>query len=83
MALSLWQTLGIEKAHLVAHDMGDSVLTEILARRDRGALPDHFKNFFQVRLNVVNGLPGNFNVLILLCRASPSPMVGWSTSTLT
>ena len=51
MALNLWRQLGITKAHLVSHDMGDSVLTEILSRRDRNVLPDYFKDFFQVRVN--------------------------------
>lgn len=27
--------------------MGDSVLTEILSRYERGVLPDHFNNFFK------------------------------------
>ena len=44
--LQLWRQLGISRAHVVAHDMGDSVLTEILSRRDRGSLPDYFDNFF-------------------------------------
>ena len=35
------------RAHLVSHDMGDSVLTEILARHQRGALPEYFNTFFQ------------------------------------
>ena len=47
-ALLLWQQLGIKSAHLVAHDMGDSVLTEILARRQNKILPDHFDGFFKV-----------------------------------
>ncbi len=34
-ALGLWRQLGIERAHLLAHDMGTSVTTEILARRER------------------------------------------------
>ena len=34
-------------AHIVSHDMGDSVLTEILSRYERGVLPDHFNNFFK------------------------------------
>jgi len=46
-ALALWTKLGIEKAHVVSHDMGDSVLTEILTRLERGALPDRYTNFFQ------------------------------------
>eukprot|EP00091_Calanus_sinicus_P023285 TRINITY_DN7780_c0_g1_i1.p1 TRINITY_DN7780_c0_g1~~TRINITY_DN7780_c0_g1_i1.p1 ORF type:complete len:133 (-),score=37.07 TRINITY_DN7780_c0_g1_i1:122-520(-) len=39
--------LGIESAHLVSHDMGDSILTEVLSRYERGVLPDHFNNFFK------------------------------------
>ena len=46
-ALDLLRQLGIRRAHVVAHDMGDSVLTEILARRQRGLLPDYFDDFFK------------------------------------
>lgn len=35
VALELWRQLGVESAHLVAHDYGTSVATEILARRER------------------------------------------------
>lgn len=38
-ALALWRALGIQRAHLVAHDYGTSVATELLARRERGLLP--------------------------------------------
>jgi pimeloyl-ACP methyl ester carboxylesterase len=38
-ALGLWRELGITRAHLVAHDYGTSVATELLARRERGLLP--------------------------------------------
>ena len=31
----------------MSHDMGDSVLTEILSRYERGVLPDMFNNFFK------------------------------------
>ncbi len=49
MAFSLLEKLGVRgPAHFVAHDMGDSVLTEMLARRDRGALSDAAKNLFKV-----------------------------------
>lgn len=47
-ALKLMQILNIEAAHIVAHDMGDSVLTEILSRRHLGLLPDSFRSFFKV-----------------------------------
>ena len=39
--------LGVESAHIVAHDMGDSVVTEILARHQRHQLPSHFQQFFR------------------------------------
>ncbi len=39
VALGVWQALGIEEGHLVAHDMGTSIATELLARRERTDLP--------------------------------------------
>lgn len=39
MALALWQELGVGSAHLVAHDYGTSVATEILARYELGYRP--------------------------------------------
>ena len=48
-AITLWRKLGIAKAHIVSHDMGDSVMTEILTRKMNGQLPDYFKDFFQVK----------------------------------
>lgn len=35
VALALWRSLGIEAAHLVAHDYGTSVATELVARQQR------------------------------------------------
>jgi len=46
-ALALWTRLGIKAAHVISHDMGDSVLTEILSRKQRGMLPEYFDNFFK------------------------------------
>jgi pimeloyl-ACP methyl ester carboxylesterase len=37
-ALSLWQQFGIKQAHIVAHDYGTSVATEILARDNENIL---------------------------------------------
>ena len=34
-ALLLWQKLGIQKAHILAHDYGTSVVTEIIARHNK------------------------------------------------
>ena len=39
VALALWQALGISEGHLLAHDYGTSVATEILARREKGWAP--------------------------------------------
>ena len=39
MAFELWHELGIERGHLLAHDYGTSVATEVLARRERGGIP--------------------------------------------
>jgi pimeloyl-ACP methyl ester carboxylesterase len=39
VALALWRSLGVTSGHLVAHDYGTSVATELLARRERGGLP--------------------------------------------
>jgi len=39
MALALWRDLGVEEAHVAAHDYGTSVATEILARWNLGFRP--------------------------------------------
>ena len=38
LALQLWQLLGVKKAHLLAHDYGTSVATEIIARNNNHEL---------------------------------------------
>jgi pimeloyl-ACP methyl ester carboxylesterase len=39
IALAVARELGVTRAHVVAHDMGTSVATELCARREWGALP--------------------------------------------
>lgn len=39
VAFTVWQHVGVTGGHLLSHDMGDSVATEILARREHGLLP--------------------------------------------
>lgn len=39
LAIGLWRRLGVTRGHLVAHDYGTSVATELLARRERELLP--------------------------------------------
>lgn len=36
---AVWVALGVRGGHLLGHDMGDSVVTELLARQQRGELP--------------------------------------------
>jgi pimeloyl-ACP methyl ester carboxylesterase len=42
LALDAWRQLGVTGGHLLGHDMGDSVLTELVARHTRGLLPGWF-----------------------------------------
>lgn len=47
-SIALWRLLGIRSAQIIAHDMGDTVLTELLGRLHRQELPDYFaKGFFR------------------------------------
>lgn len=39
VALAVWRTLGVDRGHVLAHDYGTSVATELVARRERGGLP--------------------------------------------
>jgi len=40
VALAVWRHLRVTGGHLLAHDMGDSVATELVAREVEGSLPD-------------------------------------------
>ena len=46
-ALHLLMQLNVKSAHIISHDMGDSILTEILLRRHLKQLPDYFNDFFK------------------------------------
>jgi pimeloyl-ACP methyl ester carboxylesterase len=39
IAVALWQSMGITRCHVVAHDYGTSIATELCALRARGRLP--------------------------------------------
>ena len=56
-ALLLWRRLRLQhRVHFVAHDMGDSVLTELLARAHLGLLPEQFsKTGFPASVTFTNG----------------------------
>lgn len=42
LALHVWRALGVRGGHLLSHDMGDSVATELAARQVGGTLPAWF-----------------------------------------
>lgn len=71
-ALGLWRQLGIRCGHLVAHDYGTSVATELLARRERGLLP--------IELRSVTLTNGSIHIemarLQLSQRIARSPLLG-------
>ena len=37
--LEAWRALGVRGGHVLGHDMGDSIVSELVARRERGLLP--------------------------------------------
>lgn len=62
LALGVWQALGIEGGHLLAHDYGTSVATELVARSVRGLSPVELRS-----LTLSNG-----SVLIDLAHLRPA-----------
>lgn len=46
-ALQVWRHLGVRGGHLLAHDMGNSVATELAARQVGGTLPGSFPDGFE------------------------------------
>ncbi len=50
LALMVWQKLGVVSGHIIAHDYGTSIATELCARRERGLLP-----FELLSLTLTNG----------------------------
>ncbi|MEP0264298.1 alpha/beta hydrolase [Dokdonia sp.] len=44
---AVWKHFGIKGGHLLAHDMGDSIATEIVARYENGLLPTWFSDGLQ------------------------------------
>lgn len=52
VAIGVWRALGVESGHLLAHDYGTSVATELLARRERDLLPVTLRS-----VTLTNGSP--------------------------
>lgn len=53
-AFKVWEHFGVKGGHLLSHDMGDSVATEILTRHENGLLPAWFSQGLQ-SLTFTNG----------------------------
>ncbi|MBN4081181.1 alpha/beta hydrolase [Caldithrix abyssi] len=47
ISLEVWRSYGVKGAHLIAHDMGDSVATELIALSNEGKTGDWFSDGFQ------------------------------------
>ena len=47
VALQVWRALGVTGGHVISHDMGTSVLTELLARHVGGFMPTWFAHGLQ------------------------------------
>lgn len=45
--LEVWKHFSVKGGHMLSHDMGDSVATEILARSEEGSLPAWFSDGLQ------------------------------------
>ena len=71
-AAALWRQLGIRGGHLVAHDYGTSVATELLARRERGMLDLALESVTLSNGSVLIELAG----LRLSQRIARSPLLG-------
>lgn len=54
VVFTVWKHFGVTGGHMLSHDMGDSVATEILARRENGLLPAWFSDDLQT-LTFTNG----------------------------
>lgn len=53
-AFTVWRHFGVKGGHLLSHDMGDSVATEIVARHENGLMPAWFSDGLQ-SLTFTNG----------------------------
>jgi|SaaInlV_100m_DNA_3_1039692.scaffolds.fasta_scaffold01355_7 pimeloyl-ACP methyl ester carboxylesterase len=47
IALEVWESLGVKGGHLIAHDMGDSVATELVALSNERKIGNWFSDGFQ------------------------------------
>jgi len=56
-ALKVWEYFGVKGGHMLSHDMGDSVATEILARYEQILMPAWFSDGLQ-SLTFTNGSMG-------------------------
>lgn len=51
---AVWQQMGVKGGHMLSHDMGDSVATEIVARQENNLMPAWFSEGLQ-SLTFTNG----------------------------
>lgn len=80
VALALWEKLGITEGHLVAHDYGTSVATEILALRAEGDCPVEIKSVTMSNGSMLIDLAGLRPIQKLLRSDLLGPVVAQLTS---
>ncbi len=80
VALALWKQLGATRAHLLAHDMGTSVATEILARRERLGIDVELASLTLCNGSVYIDMASLTTVQQLLLSATWGPIVARKSS---
>lgn len=76
IALDVWQSYGVKGGHLIAHDMGDSVATELVAMDNEGKIGDWFSDGFQSITFTNGGMVIELSALRVLQKLMLNPIFG-------
>lgn len=83
VATKLWTNLGVKNAILVAHDMGDSIVGEILSRRSRGLLISPLSSEIKGVVFTNGGMKielSNFRISQSILKSPFGPFMNWLAS---
>lgn len=75
VVLQVWLALGVSGGHVISHDMGTSVLTELLARQVAGYLPRYSNGGFDQRFQSVTFTNGSMVLRLAQLRAMQKLML--------
>ena len=76
IALQVWQSYGVKGGHLIAHDMGDSVATELIALSNEGKIGEWFSDGFQSVTFTNGGMVIELARLRILQKLMLNPILG-------